>query len=99
LLRPSTFLANARDMADLRRNLEPQPQRYQALSMPTLVMSGSSDFVVTPQLHAAPFALAVSHAKLVILPGIGHMLHHVAAGRVLAEIEGLATMMAAPNDA
>src|SRR6516162_9974520 len=40
LLRPSTFLANARDMADLKRNLEPQPARYPGLSMPTLVMSG-----------------------------------------------------------
>jgi len=98
LLRPSTFLANSCDMADLKTNLEPQPPRFRGLSMPTLVMSGSSDFVVAPQLHAVPFATAVSHARLVILPGIGHMLHHVAAERVLAEIEGLAAMMAGPKD-
>jgi pimeloyl-ACP methyl ester carboxylesterase len=88
LLRPSTFLANARDMADLKRNLEPQPARYSDLSMPTVVMSGTSDFVVAPQLHAVPFAAAVPHAKLIMLSGIGHMLHHIAADRVLAEIEG-----------
>jgi pimeloyl-ACP methyl ester carboxylesterase len=41
------------------------------------------------------FATAVPAAKLVILPGIGHMLHHAATERVLAEIEGLAAMMAA----
>jgi pimeloyl-ACP methyl ester carboxylesterase len=99
LLRPSTFLANSRDMADLKRNLEPQPTRYRGLSMPTLVMSGSADFVVAPQLHAAPFVRAVPHARLVMLPGIGHMLHHTAAERVLAEIEGLAAMMAANDDA
>jgi pimeloyl-ACP methyl ester carboxylesterase len=97
LLRPSTFLANARDMADLKRNLEPQPARYPGLSMPTLVVSGAADFVVGPQLHATPFAAAVSRAKLVILPGIGHMLHHAATERVVAEIEGLAAMMAAPR--
>jgi pimeloyl-ACP methyl ester carboxylesterase len=94
LLRPATFLANSRDMADLKRHLEPQPPRYAGLSMPTLVMSGSSDFVVAPQVHAAHFATAVPQARLVILPGIGHMLHHVAAERVLAEIEGLAAKMA-----
>jgi pimeloyl-ACP methyl ester carboxylesterase len=94
LLRPSTFLANARDMADLKRNLEPQPARYGGLSVPILVMSGASDFVVAPALHAVPFAAAVPRAKLVILPGIGHMLHHAAAERVLAEIEELATMRA-----
>src|SRR3974390_1615455 len=89
LLRPSTFLANARDMADLKRNLEPQPARYPGLAIPTVVMNGASDFVVAPALHAVPFAAAVPRAKLVILPGIGHMLHHAAAERVLAEIEGL----------
>ena len=98
LLRPSTFLANARDMADLKRNLEPQPARYPGLSVPTLVMSGASDFVVAPALHALPFAAAVPRAKLVMLPGIGHMLHHTAAERVLAEIEGLAAMIAAPKE-
>jgi len=89
LLRPSNFLANARDMADLKRNLEPQPARYPGLAIPTVVMNGASDFVVAPALHAVPFAAAVPRAKLVILPGIGHMLHHAAAERVLAEIEGL----------
>jgi len=99
LLRPSTFLANSRDMADLKRNLEPQPRRYRSLSTPTLVMSGSSDFVVAPQLHAVPFAAAVPDARLVMLPGVGHMLHHTAAERVLAEIERLAAMMAPKDDA
>jgi pimeloyl-ACP methyl ester carboxylesterase len=97
LLRPSTFLANARDMAELAGNLEPQVARYPGLRMPALVMSGNMDLIVAPQRHAAAFAAAVPHAKLVILPGIGHMLHHVAAERVLAEIEGLAAMMAAPR--
>ena len=95
LLRPSAFLANARDMADLKRNLQPQPARYPGLSMPIVVMNGASDFVVAPQLHAVPFAAAVPNAKLVILPGIGHMLHHAATERVLAEIEGLAAMLTA----
>jgi pimeloyl-ACP methyl ester carboxylesterase len=89
LLRPSTFLANARDMADLKRNLEPQPARYRDLAMPILIMSGAADFVVAPQFHAIPFAAAVPHAKLVVLPGIGHMLHHASTGRVIEEIEAL----------
>jgi pimeloyl-ACP methyl ester carboxylesterase len=87
LLRPSNFLANARDMADLKRNLEPQPARYRGLSMPILLMSGTADFVVAPQLHAVPFAAAVPHAKLVMLPGIGHMLHHVSTERVIEEMD------------
>lgn len=95
LLRPSVFLANARDMADLKRNLEPQPPLYRSLSVPTLVMSGTADFVVAPALHAVPFAAAVAHAKLVMLPGIGHMLHHVSTERVIAEINEIAAMVMA----
>jgi pimeloyl-ACP methyl ester carboxylesterase len=89
LLRPSTFLANARDVADLAGNLAPQPLRYPALAMPIVVMSGNRDFVVAPPSHAVAFATAVPQARLVLLPGIGHMLHHVAAERVIDEIEKL----------
>jgi pimeloyl-ACP methyl ester carboxylesterase len=101
LLRPSTFLANARDVADLTSNLEPQVARYPELArpqvaMPIVVVSGNMDFVVAPQPHAVAFAAAVPRARLVMLPGIGHMLHHAAADRVVAEIEGLATMIVSP---
>jgi pimeloyl-ACP methyl ester carboxylesterase len=40
--------------------------------------------------HVVELGAAVPAAKLVVLPGIGHMLHHVAADRVIAEIEQIA---------
>lgn len=89
LLRPATFLANARDVADLRDFLARQAPRYRTLAAPTVIMSGSLDMVVAPYRHAFAFAAAVPRARLVVLPGIGHMLHHVASGRVIAEIEDL----------
>jgi pimeloyl-ACP methyl ester carboxylesterase len=90
LFRPLTFLANARDVADLKRNLASQVARYAAFSVPATVMTGSGDMIVPPRHHAKAFAAAVPAAKLVELPGIGHMLHHVAADRVIAEIEQIA---------
>jgi pimeloyl-ACP methyl ester carboxylesterase len=90
LLRPATFLANARDVADLRAFLARQARRYGAISVPTIIMTGTRDMVVAPRRHAFAFAAAVPAAKLVVLPGVGHMLHHVAADRVIAEIEGIA---------
>jgi pimeloyl-ACP methyl ester carboxylesterase len=91
LLRPATFLANARDVAGLREFLQAQASRYGALAMPTIVMSGDRDRVVPPRRHAMAFAAIVPRTRLVVLPGIGHMLHHVAADRVIAEIETLTT--------
>ena len=89
LLRPATFLANARDVADLRAFHAKEAGRYATLAAPTVIMTGGSDMVVAPRRHALAFAAAVPAAKLVMLPGIGHMLHHVAAERVVDEIEAL----------
>jgi pimeloyl-ACP methyl ester carboxylesterase len=91
LLRPSTFLANARDIAHLKDSLAPQAARYPTLAVPTLVMTGNFDMVVAPVRHAFAFAAAVPRAKLVTLPGIGHMVHHAATERVLEEIEEIAS--------
>ena len=89
LLRPSTFLANARDVADLRAFHARDASRYATLAVPTVIIAGGRDMVVAPRRHALAFAAAVPAAKLVVLPGIGHMLHHVAAEKVIAEIEAL----------
>jgi len=90
LLRPATFLANARDVADLKSALKAQSARYGAIAAPTIIMAGDRDLVVSAKHHAVACAAAVPNAKLVVLPGIGHMLHHVAADRVATEIEALA---------
>jgi pimeloyl-ACP methyl ester carboxylesterase len=87
LLRPPTFLANARDIADLENNLAAQSARYGQLLTPSVIMAGNRDMIVPLKRHALKFANAVPRAKLVVLPGIGHMLHHAAAERVIAEIE------------
>ena len=90
LLRPATFLANARDMADITSNLATQAERYPMLAMPVLLMTGYFDLVVQPMRTAFAFATALPRAKLVTLAGIGHMLHHTATDRVIEEIEAVA---------
>ena len=88
-LRPKTFLASARDIAHLKTNLPEQAARYPQLAMPTVILTGDRDLIVAPRQHAMRFAKAVPGAKLVVLPGIGHMLHHAAADRIAAEIAAL----------
>jgi pimeloyl-ACP methyl ester carboxylesterase len=90
LLRPSTFLANARDMADLTSHLATQAARYPTLAMPILLMTGYFDLVVQPMRNAFALATALPRAKLVTLAGIGHMLHHTATDQVIEEIEAVA---------
>jgi pimeloyl-ACP methyl ester carboxylesterase len=87
LLRPAAFLANARDVAGLKTFLARQVARYGSLSAPTVIITGDRDIIVSPQHHSVALTAAVPGAKLVVLPGLGHMLHHAAADRIIAIIE------------
>ena len=89
LLRPSEFLANAQDVAILKRFVTAQVPRYRDIAVPTVVLTGDADDTVWPQLHARAIAAALPDARLVILPGIGHMPHHVATDEVIAAINSI----------
>ncbi len=89
LLRPRCFLANARDVAGLQGFLAAQAPRYGTLRIPAVVISGDRDPIVAPRQHAMAFAAAQPGAKLVLLPGVGHMPHHAEMQRVVAEIDEL----------
>lgn len=95
LLRPNSFLANARDVAGLQSFLAVQARRYSGLRLPAVVVSGDRDHVVPPQHHAIAFCAALPSTKLVLIPKVGHMPHHAEMERVVAEIEGM--MRVAPR--
>lgn len=95
VVRPDTLLANLQDLIDLPAALAAQSPRYGTLKVPTVVVSGDADPVVTTELQSAPLSEAIPGARLVRLPGIGHMLHYVAAGAVVNEVVRLAAAVAA----
>ncbi len=90
LLRPAQFVANAQDIAALKAFVAAQVSRYAEIGVPTIIVTGSADGTVSPQLHARAFAAAVPRARLVMLAGIGHMPHHVEPDQVVAAVEHLA---------
>jgi pimeloyl-ACP methyl ester carboxylesterase len=90
LLRPCEFLANARDLVTLKAAVTEQAQRYANIKAPTVVISGDVDKTVSTNIHSRPFAAAVADAKLIVLPGVGHMVQNAAPALVVAEIEAMA---------
>jgi pimeloyl-ACP methyl ester carboxylesterase len=87
LLRPREFLANARDLVTLKAAVREQAKHYAAIKAPTVVMSGDVDKTVSTRIHSRPFAAAVPGAKLIVLPGVGHMVQNAVPDLVTREIE------------
>jgi pimeloyl-ACP methyl ester carboxylesterase len=55
-----------------------------------VIITGDRDGTVSPKIHARAAAALIPHARLIELPGIGHMLPHVAPGTIIAAIDELA---------
>ena len=91
LLRPREFLANARELVDLKAAVAEQAPRYGEIEMPVTIISGDeNDKTVSTSIHSRPFAAAVKGAKLIVLPGVGHMVQYAAPDLVVSEIEAMA---------
>src|SRR5262249_42045507 len=90
VLRPQTFLANARDVAGLNAFVTRQAPRYSRITAPAGVIARDRDTLGSPNIHARALAAKLPNSKLVVLEGIGHMPHHVAPDRVVEAIDEVA---------
>ena len=59
---------------------------YGELSMPVVLIAGDRDLVVSHR-HAERLHAAVQGSDLQIVPGVGHMVHHVATPQIVQAIE------------
>jgi pimeloyl-ACP methyl ester carboxylesterase len=91
LLRPREFLANARDLVDLKEAVAAQALRYGEIALPVTIIAGDeNDKTVSTNIHSRPFAAAVKGAKLIVLQGVGHMVQYAEPDLVVDEIEAMA---------
>jgi pimeloyl-ACP methyl ester carboxylesterase len=89
LLRPREFLANARDLVTLKAAVAQQAARYSAITAPITILSGDVDKTVSTNIHSRPLAAAAPNARLIVLPGIGHMVQNAVPDLVTSEIEAM----------
>jgi len=94
LLRPREFMANARDLATLRAAMAEQSPRYGEIKAPiTIIVGDASDKTVSTHIHSRPLAAVAPHAKLIVLPGVGHMVQYAVPDLVISEIEAMIAAM------
>lgn len=94
LLRPREFLANARDLVTLKAAVAEQAPRYAGIKAPITIISGDeSDKTASTSIHSRPLAAVAPNTRLIVLPGIGHMIPNVVPDLVIAEVEAMAGAM------
>jgi pimeloyl-ACP methyl ester carboxylesterase len=72
--------------------LPTQPRAYanlDAIVAPTIIVSGTADRIAIPVRHAKPLARRIKGSRLILLPGLGHMIHHCATAEILAAADEL----------
>ncbi len=89
LLRPREFLCNARDLVTLKAAITEQSPRYGDIKAEVAIISGDVDKTVSTVIHSRMFAKAVPNARLIVLPGVGHMIQNAVPDLVVTEIEAM----------
>jgi pimeloyl-ACP methyl ester carboxylesterase len=99
LLRPREFLANAWDLVTLKAAVAEQAPRYGNIKAPVVVITGDTDTTVSPNIHSRRLVAAAPNAKLIVLPGAGHMVQYAAPDVVVREIEAMIADTSAASQA
>lgn len=90
-LRRHSMRANAMQRANLLGEIVAQVPDYPTIKVPTEILHGTADTLVSAKIHSEPLAEAIPNANLSLLPGIGHMPHHAAPDDVTDAIDRAAT--------
>ena len=86
-LRPGQIRASAAETDLMIPAVVANRRRHRALRVPTLVIAGSGDRLVSSSHQSVRLAKRLPRASLHLIPGTGHMVHHQAPGKVAALID------------
>ncbi|WP_160009070.1 alpha/beta fold hydrolase [Rhizobium sp. 18055] len=89
-LGPVAFRDNAIDVANLLEWTEKNAPLYGSIHAPTVIITGDTDSVVSPEIHSRHLSKVIKGARLVMIHNMGHKSDYVARDVAVAAIESLA---------
>jgi pimeloyl-ACP methyl ester carboxylesterase len=89
-LRPSQIKAFSEDTSHMITAAGQLSPRYGTLRLPTVIMGGDADRIVDIGRQAKRLHGAIPGSRLDVLPGAGHMIHHLDPGRMVRAIDLIA---------
>ncbi len=90
ILRPRSFMANAKDVAGLNSFVTGFAPRYSEIDKPVVIITGDKDDIVAPSIHSIGLEQAIEGAELIVLPGVGHKPDYVATELAVEKILAVA---------
>ncbi len=89
-LRPARFRHNAREVAALSDWAKSAAPGYRRIRAPTIIITGDTDEIVSPEVHARHLARDIHGARLVVVHDLGHKSDFVASDLAIGAIEVVA---------
>jgi pimeloyl-ACP methyl ester carboxylesterase len=77
MLRPLQLRAAAEDAALMTPSVIELEQHYQELTVPVTIISGADDQIADVGRQSARLHQDLPGSELILLPGLGHMVHHL----------------------
>lgn len=87
MLRPSPLRAAAEDAALMVPSAMELERHYKDLNVPVTIITGADDQIADVERQSKRLHQVLSGSELILLPGLGHMVHHLAPDAVVAAID------------
>ncbi len=86
MLRPIQLRASAEDAALMTPSAMELADHYRGLTMPVVIVTGADDQVVDVGRQSRRLHEEIPQSEFVALPGLGHMVHHLAPDQVMQAV-------------
>ena len=87
MVRPIQLRASAEDAALMTPSVMELEQHYRDLKLPVVILAGADDQVVDVGRQSQRLHKTLPQSEFTSLPGLGHMVHHLAPDQVIKAID------------
>jgi pimeloyl-ACP methyl ester carboxylesterase len=99
MLRPIQLRASAEDAALMTPSTMELQEHYRDLKLPVVILTGGDDQIADVDRQSKRLHEEIPQSELTVLPGLGHMVHHLAPDAVISTIDRAAALAKAASPA
>ncbi|WP_336492675.1 alpha/beta fold hydrolase [Methylobacterium nigriterrae] len=87
MLRPSQLRASAEDAAMMTPVTVELQEHYRELKLPVVIITGADDQIADVGRQSERLHREIANSEFIVVPGMGHMIHHLAPDHVVRAID------------